>query len=75
MKVFYTGKYREPAVNYHGATFVDGVATEVTDEWFALHSGPNVVEAGEPIVVTDAPFYEAPKKRGRPARVKADHDD
>ena len=73
MKVFYTGKYREPAVNYHGATFVDGVATEVTDEWFALHSGPNVVEEVQPVVVTDEPV--APKKRGRPAKVKDDHDD
>lgn len=73
MKVFYTGKYREPAVNYHGAVFVDGVATDVTDEWFALHCGPNVVEAGEPVVVTDEPV--TPKKRGRPAKVKDGDDD
>lgn len=69
MKVLYTGRYREPAVNYHGAVFVEGQATEVTEEWFALHGGPKIIEA-ESVVVTDAP--EAPKRRGRPPKVSND---
>lgn len=74
MKVFYLGNYREPSVNYRGEVFESGKATDVTDEWFALNCGPNIVEAeSTPIVVTDAPFIEAPKRRGRPPKVSDDN--
>lgn len=72
MKVLYLGKYREPAVNYHGAVFTSGVATEVTDEWFALHFGPNIVAADSAPVVEAEPVIEAPKRRGRPPKVAND---
>lgn len=70
MKVFYTGKYREPSVCYRGETFMEGVATDVTQEWLAENQCDKLALEVNPPVVD-----EAPKKRGRPAKVKDDHDD
>ena len=60
MKVLYTGKYREPAVHYRGYSFVDGVAVEVSDEWYEQNKGGSI---------------EAEKqKRGRPKKGAVDGD-
>lgn len=79
MKVFYIGHYREPSVSYDGVSFMPGVAVEVSEEWAEKHAGDKNISAempkqveSRPVVVTDAPFYEAPKRRGRPPKVSND---
>jgi len=72
MRVFYTGRYREPSVNYKGVPFMDGVATEVSAEWWAANQGDKLaLEVNPPVI--DEP--EAPKRRGRPPKVSNDNDD
>ena len=77
MKVLYTGNYRETAVNYHGAVFVCGRATEVTEEWFGLHGGAKIVAEVQPPVDDRPPVrdVEEPKRRGRPKKVINDNND
>lgn len=45
MNVKYIGNYRgQPAVNYRGVSFEPDKASEVSEEWFELNGGGNVVD-------------------------------
>lgn len=60
MKVKFTGNYRgHAAVTYKGVVFIDGEATEVSEEWLEQNESFHV----EPV-----------KRRGRPPKKVADND-
>ena len=50
MLVEYKGNYREEAaVNYRGVSFQSGQPSKVTDEWFELNGGGNVVKSNSDV--------------------------
>jgi hypothetical protein len=74
MRFTYVGP--EIAVAIFGHTFANGVAVEVTDGHAIakLSNHPEFTADGKPAADNSLPAVEAPKRRGRPPKVRPDAD-